>query len=117
MYHNTTKARHGCGIMISVRLIKTKKESILTLCDSELLGKKFSSGGRVLDLCKYRSFYDGDLFDESNEANKEQLRNLASSSTLINAVGIRSVTLLNELGYGGHATKIGGVPHIQIYKM
>ena len=86
---------------------------VLALCDSELLGKVFESGDFVLDLKKYRSFYDGEKAGE-----KTVIESLVGA-TNVNAVGERSVALAcKALGVSKPgAKKIGGVPHLQVYKL
>ncbi len=83
------------------------------MCDHDLLGKVFTQGEAVLDLKDYRSFYEGIVVSE--ERAMEILKDAENASI----VGERSVAIAQKaLGFKrGHAKKIGGVPHLQIYKV
>ena len=87
------------------------KRTVLAVCDSELLGKVFEDGDFVLDLAKYRSFYDG---EEVSEAEAERL---IRNATSINLVGEKSIAAAKKaLGIkASGARKIAGIPHLQIY--
>ncbi len=91
----------------------TGASPVLALCDSELLGKVFESGDLVLDLKKYRAFYDGEKASE-----KTVVESLAGAAN-VNAVGERSVALAcKALGVSkAGVRKIGGVPHLQVYRL
>lgn len=86
---------------------------VVAICDNELLGKKFESRGLILDLETCRRFYDGEPVagDEVAIALQESVN--------VNAVGERSVAIAcKALGISTDgAKKIGGVPHLQIYRI
>lgn len=104
--------------MIRVKVAVQGNDAICAMCDAELIGKRFVSGKKVLDLDKYRSFYDGESFDDQKKEDKEKVSKLACSATSINAVGKKSVALLKEIGYSvDNAAKIADVPHIQLYRI
>ena len=87
--------------------------TILAVCDRQCLGRKFESGGLILDLETHRRFYDGELVSEA-----AVLDALASTGN-INIVGDRAVGLAcTALGIPkASAKKIGGVLHLQVYKV
>lgn len=87
--------------------------TVLAVCDEELLGKVFTQGEAVLDLKSYRQFYEGSVVSEIQAI--EMLKNAENASI----VGERSVEIAQKaLGLSkSHAKKIGGVPHLQVYRV
>ena len=84
---------------------------ILAACDAELLGRVFREGDAVLDLQKYRSFYEG------GKVTQGELAVLLKESVNINLVGKKTIAVAGKcmkLSPAG-VKKIGGVPHLQIY--
>jgi hypothetical protein len=98
--------------LIRFRLHKKGKIVVLAAADEELIGKKYSGGGRVLDLEKFSSFYGEELIDE-----KSLESHLATCSSA-NLVGKRAVGVAIRLGLAtkSQAVKIGSVLHLQIYR-
>ncbi|MEM4366961.1 MAG: DUF424 family protein [Candidatus Anstonellales archaeon] len=87
-------------------------EMVLAVCDEELLGKVFEDGSIVLDLKRYKAFYDG------KKVSEEELLALASLATSINAVGSGALVLAKRgICDEKNIRYIKGVPHIQIYKL
>jgi hypothetical protein len=86
---------------------------ILAICDSELIGKKFSSNNIYLDLETYKNFYFGDLLDLKDASE------LFENADSINIVGKNSVQLALNLGYAKESDImfIENTPHLQIYKL
>lgn len=100
--------------MIFVNMRKTPKGKVLALCDEELIGKKYKEGKTVLDLDKYRVFYEGEKIDED----REKISALVRDADSINAVGSRSIALLEELGLNiSNARTVKGVLHLHVYKI
>lgn len=89
------------------------KSTVVAMCDYDLLGKVFTQGEAVLDLKDYRSFYEGIVVSE------ERAMEIVKDAENASIVGERSVAIAQKaLGFKrGHAKKIGGVPHLQIYKV
>ena len=81
------------------------------MCDESLLGKRFESDGRVLDLDKHRAFYDGERADASKVA--ELLKDCDS----VNAAGEESVACVVKVFGGEAGFEIGGVPVLQVYRV
>ena len=99
---------------VIARSIRSRRGTVLAMCDEELLGKKFSEGKAVLDLIKYREFYEGERLDESSE----ELKKMISEAGSINAVGKKSIRMLQEFGYDISAVKsVQKVPHLHVYKI
>jgi len=96
---------------VYMRVQEKGKETIVALCDKELVGKVLREGEMVLDLEKYASFYKGEATEAADAARE------LKAATSINLVGKRSVALARKLGLveKGEIMKIGGVPHVQIY--
>jgi len=96
-----------------MKLHEHEKHTILALCDSELLGKKFKGSGMVLDLDAYAYFYKGKLVSEA-----EALAALPSADS-INLVGKKAIAVGKKakLFSDSAVLKIGSVPHVQVYKL
>jgi len=85
---------------------------IVALCDIDLIGKVLTSGKARLDLSAYAPFYLGKKVEE-----KEAVAALASAQNA-NIVGKRALAAAKKAGFQvSHAKNIGGVPHLQIYRM
>jgi len=85
---------------------------IVALCDIELIGKVLSSGKARLDLSAYAPFYLGRKVDE-----KEAVAALSSAQNA-NIVGKKALASAKKAGLAvSRARRIGGVPHLQAYRM
>ncbi len=88
--------------------------TVIAACDADLLGKIFSSpNGVELNLKIYRRFYEGEKVTPTQLA--ELLKdaenvNLVGKNAIIAASRVLPLTLSD-------ARTIGGVPHIQFYKV
>jgi len=71
-----------------VRIIKSYRD-VVTICDSELLGKKFEEGEFQLDIKE--GFYKGDEMNE--EQVLDVIRKMIGEDATFNIVGKKSVTL------------------------
>ncbi len=85
--------------------------NVTALCDKELLGKVLKEGEVVLDLDKYRSFYEGMRVSESEAVG------LLEGSRNVNIVGPKSVACAQKALKidPKQVKKVQGVPHIHIY--
>jgi len=87
--------------------------TIVAVCDKSCLGKKFESNGLILDLGVHRRFYEGELVSE------EKVKEALCNASCANIVGEKSIELacaaMNVSKAG--AKKIGGVSHLQIYRV
>lgn len=92
---------------------------VVAACDSHLLGKVFGAGkGRgagevVLDLKTYRRFYDG------KKVSEKELEKILESAENLNLVGEQVIKVAARVLplEASKARKIGGVPHLQHYKI
>lgn len=88
-------------------------QTIIAAADISVLGKKLSDGKRVLDLEKFRSFYEGEATDVAG------LASALKSCDSANLVGKLSVgaAIDSNLASEGSIVVIGGVPHLQLYRI
>lgn len=86
---------------------------MVAAADISVLGKKHSSGALVLDLQKFRSFYEGE------KTGIEGLKNALADCDSANLAGELSVgaALDAKLAENSSVIEIGGVPHLQIYRI
>ncbi|MEK6816122.1 MAG: DUF424 family protein [Nanoarchaeota archaeon] len=84
---------------------------IVTLCDSDLIGKKLEEGDMHLDITS--RFYGG------KEMKLEMMLNLLEDADTVNIVGKESVkfAIENNIISEGHVIYIQGVPHAQTFKL
>ena len=87
------------------------EKRIVAICDADLLGKVFEEGERVLDLQKYRSFYEGEMVTEKGVAE------LLEGAMSYNLVGKKSIAAAGKVIRidPKSVMKIGGIPHLQVY--
>ncbi len=97
---------------IRIKLHEQGPDMVLAAADEECLGKKHAGGGRVLDLVKYASFYG----EETVSAG--ELAPHLSRCTSANLVGEGACAAAIRMGLAQErqVVKIGGVPHLQIYR-
>ncbi len=99
--------------LMFVKKHESQNETIVAVCDEELVGKVLREGERVLDLSKYSSFYVGEL------ATEEEAWGIMKDATSLNLVGKKAVGLAikKKLAKKGDAMTVQGVPHLQVYKL
>ena len=98
-------------MLYSVKIVSRNGNTMLNMCDSELLGKTNSDGKLVMKISKN---YYHDQFVEQEEA-----KDLLKKSNNINLVGNETISLSLELGIGTEqAVKlIDKIPFLIIIKM
>ena len=98
-------------MLYSVKIVSRNGNTMLNMCDSELLGKTISNGKLVMKISKN---YYHDQFVEQEEA-----KDLLKKSNNINLVGNETISLSLELGIGTEqAVKlIDKIPFLIIIKM
>tara|TARA_Y100000590_G_scaffold377493_1_gene443739 strand:- start:2295 stop:2591 length:297 start_codon:yes stop_codon:yes gene_type:complete len=98
-------------MLYSVKIVSRNGNTMLNMCDSELLGKTISDGKLVMKISKN---YYHDQFVEQEEA-----KDLLKKSNNINLVGNETILLSLELGIGTEqAVKlIDKIPFLIIIKM
>ncbi len=92
------------------RLVERK---VVAMCDASLLGKVFEEGEMVLDLEKYRSFYNGE------SASIAEIGKILENATSINLVGKETIAAAGKYLKieERNIRRIKGVPHLQIYRV
>jgi len=103
----------GAGKAFYLKVHVSRFSTIVAVCDKACLGKKFESNGLILDLATHRRFYEGELVGE------EQVKEALCNASCANIVGDKSIELacsaMNVSKAG--AKKIGGVSHLQVYRV
>ena len=91
--------------------LKIHSEGVISLCDSDLIGKTFEEGDLQLEMSE--RFYKGE------EAAREEIVEALKNAKTINIVGEESIKLaLEEKMITKDAIrKIGGTPHAQVFFM
>ena len=98
-------------MQFSVKTTNYQKQSMLNICDAELLGKKIIEGDLTMHISEN---YYGERFVETDEA-----QSLLNNSSIINMAGKETVSLALKLGIGSeNAVKIvSDVPFLIIFNM
>jgi hypothetical protein len=94
-----------------MNLTKIGRNVLLSMCDTEILGKTLREGKIVF--CVKENFYKG------TRVNIEEAVSLIESSTIVNMIGKNVVKKAIEKGYvhPEAVLKIEGIPHAQIVKL
>jgi len=97
-------------MQFSVRVSNHQKNSVLNICDAELLGKKIVQD--ELNMHISESYYGEKLIE------KEEAKSLLKNSSIINMVGKKTVSLSIELGIGSEngIKTISGIPFLIVFK-
>jgi len=97
--------------MITVKVYRQGRETLVAACDTDILGKTFA--GKGLKIHVSEGFYKGETGDE------ELLANRLEMATIANLVGKRTVACAIARGFVDPACvlDIGGVPHAQMARM
>jgi len=98
-------------MQFSVRTTEYQKNTMLNICDADLLGKKIIQDKLTMNISE--SYY-GERFIERDEA-----EDLLKNSSIINMVGKETVSLSIDLGIGSEngVKVISGVPFLIVFKM
>ena len=98
-------------MQFSVRQTGYQENTMLNICDVDLVGKKISEKNLQVDISKN---YYGKEIVEKNEA-----ENLLKNSSIINMVGKEIISLSMNLGIGSEKgiKKISGVPFLIVFKI
>ena len=97
--------------MISIKVYRHGRETLVAACDSEIIGKTFRS--KDLKITVSEGFYKGDSGDE------EMLVNRLEMATVANLVGRKTIEVAVKHGFVDPACVllIGEVPHAQMTRM
>ncbi len=104
--------KKAASAKIRFRLHRQGSELVLAAADEDVLGKKHSGGGRVLDLAKYASFYGEQATDAVGLAKH---LNACTSANLAGKAAIGAALSLG-LAAPSDVVQIGSVSHLQLYK-
>ena len=98
-------------MQFAIRTTNYQNQSMLNICDAELLGKKIVEGELTMHISEN---YYGERFVEKDEA-----ESLLKNSSIINMAGKETVSLALNLGIGSeNAVKIvSDVPFLIIFNM
>ncbi len=98
-------------MQFSVKTANYQNQSMLNICDAELLGKKIIEGDLTMHISEN---YYGERFVEKDEA-----ESLLNNSSIINLAGKETVSLALKLGIGSeNAVKVvSDVPFLIIFNM
>ena len=98
-------------MQFSVKTANYQKQSMLNICDAELLGKKIVEGDLTMHISEN---YYGKRFVEKDEA-----ESLLNNSSIINMAGKETVSLALKLGIGSEngVKIISDVPFLIIFNM
>ncbi len=98
-------------MQFSVRVSNYQKNTMLNICDAELLGKKIIQDGLNVHISE--SYYGEKLVE------KEEAKSLLKNSSIINMVGKETVSLSIELGIGSEngIKTISNIPFLIVFKI
>ncbi len=96
-------------MQFSVKTANYQNQSMLNICDAELLGKKIIEGDLTMHISEN---YYGERFVEKDEA-----ESLLNNSSIINMAGKETISLALKLGIGSeNAVKtVSDVPFLIIF--
>jgi len=96
-----------------VKVVKVRGETVVAVCDEEILGRKFVDRKKGLKLEVNERFYRGNLVDIKDSLN------LIRNASIANLVGSRIVDEALNAGLiqSRAIIRVKGVPHAQIVKM
>ena len=82
---------------------------VVAICDTDLIGKSFEEGKRVLSISE--SFYKGDLIENEEELS-EKIKDYSREDATFNIVGKKSIRIALKLGIISEEgiKKVEGVP-------
>ena len=89
-------------------------QTVLAVCDADILGRVIRGGKIVIDLSRHQDFYKG-----KKASGKAEIVSLLKEADSANLVGKKCVQIALDEGFASEAQvlDIGGVPHIQVYKV
>jgi len=92
----------------------TDRDTVLAMCDEELIGKKIKSDDNSHKIEVSEHFYKDKLIEDEETAVK-----LIDSCTIGNLIGPRIVALAKKHGFitEENVISIGGIPHAQFVKL
>jgi len=97
--------------MISIKVYNQGGDVLIGACDEELLGKTFTEGKFLLDVC--RRFYDG------KRITIKEFQEYLDIATIANLVGEQAVQCAIKMGLidPDCIIRVKGIPHAQMVRM
>lgn len=97
--------------MIYLKKNTNEESEIIALCDSELIGKKFSENGLSLDIIE--RFYKGEMLEE------DEIVKILKNAKNINIVGKEAITLALKSGIieEENIIKVKNIPHALVFEI
>ncbi len=98
-------------------IVEGIESQVLAMCDEDLLGKKFEEGELAVDLKLYESFYKGERLSKENALDFSV--NFSRRFCNYNLIGKESISIIAKIVKidEPNVKKIGGIPHLQIFKV
>lgn len=98
-------------MLFSARVSEYQGNVMLNMCDDNLLGSSLGEGEHVMHISE--GYYGGVI------VSKDEAARLLEKSSIINAVGEKTVSLAIELGLGSKdgTRMISNVPFMLVFKM
>ena len=95
-------------MQFAYRIFEQGSDTLLAISDADIVGKTLPS--EEVEITVSKEFYYGKMCDE-----KEAVR-LASTATIVNAIGMEIINLLSKKGFIDNKSVllVGDVPHAQI---
>ena len=95
----------------SIRVTDYQNNSMLNICDAELLGRNISENDLKLNINK--SYYGEKL------VTRQEAEDLLKNSSIINMVGKETISLSISLGIGSEkgVKEVSGIPFLIVFKM
>ena len=96
-------------MQFSVRISDYQKNTMLNMCDAELIGKEVVDGELKINITE--SYYGSQIID------KDEAISLLKSASILNLVGKETISLATELGIGSQdgVKIISDIPFLIIF--
>ena len=97
-----------------LKLHKEMGQVVLAVCDADILGRVIRGEKITIDLSRHQGFYKG-----KKASGKSEIASLLKEADSANLIGKKCVQIALDEGLASEAQilDIGGVPHVQIYKV
>jgi len=101
-------------MQFSVRISDYQKNTMLNMCDAELIGKEVVDGELKINITE--SYY-GESYYGTQIIDKDEAMSLLKSASILNLVGKETISLATELGIGSQdgVKIISDIPFLIIF--
>ncbi|MFH0713886.1 MAG: hypothetical protein V1722_04760 [Candidatus Micrarchaeota archaeon] len=90
---------------------------VIAMADINLIGKRYSEGGKVLDLKTYGAFYTGEKITAAKASEVIKVELEGNEYVSFNFVGKEAITVAGKFFNVKNSKKIAGIPHLQVYRV